>query len=172
MSLLTDFYRQAGVDTQGRTLAEIWAYSDDDFEDIHDFIQWLFPLTEPSRFNPDAPLLTTADIAAFRAEPLLAANLRRSFERFVGFLGLQYAEGHVVRGADFDRKSAVFRHPNHNWLRITRVLTSTRVLGLEDASRAFFDFLKAERDGGRSRVSDETFRFWEAAARFEPESPR
>src|SRR5262245_840829 len=71
MSRLVDFYRGAGTDTGGRQLAEIWAWGDDDLEAVHDFIQWLFPLPEPSRFNPDAPRLTEADIATFRGDPLL-----------------------------------------------------------------------------------------------------
>jgi hypothetical protein len=55
MSRLTDFYRGAGSDSEGRSLADLWNLSDDEMEDIHDFIQWMFPLREPSRFNPDAP---------------------------------------------------------------------------------------------------------------------
>jgi hypothetical protein len=55
MSQLTEFYQGTGLDTEGRTLAQIWAFSDEAMEDDHDFIQWLFPLREPSRFNPDAP---------------------------------------------------------------------------------------------------------------------
>src|SRR5687767_9226697 len=42
MSRLTEFYRGAGTDNWGRSLAEIWAFSDDELEGIHDFIQWMF----------------------------------------------------------------------------------------------------------------------------------
>ena len=69
MSDLIAFYRGLAPDSEGRTLADLWAFSDREMEDIHDFIQWMFPLREPSRFNPDAPLLTAADIAAFQADP-------------------------------------------------------------------------------------------------------
>ena len=61
-------------------------------------------------------------------------------------------------------KPKVWRHPNHNWLRITRLLASTRLLGHEDASRAFFDFLRAYRDGGRSGITADSFRYWDEAA--------
>jgi hypothetical protein len=75
MSRLTDFYRGTGTDAEGRTLAQLWAYSDEQLEDVHDFIQWLFPTPTPSRFNPHAPVLADADIAAFRSDPDLRANL-------------------------------------------------------------------------------------------------
>ena len=52
MSQLTDFYRGTGTDVEGRTLAEIWAYSDAELEGVHDFIQWLFPLREPAGSTP------------------------------------------------------------------------------------------------------------------------
>jgi hypothetical protein len=164
MSRLTDFYRGTAADAEGRTLAELWAYSDADLEGIHDFIQWMFPLPEPSRFNPDAPLVTPDDVSEFRADPRLRENLRRSLGVFLAFLGLRLDGDRVEKAADFDRKTAVWLYPNHNWLRITRVLASTRILGLEAASRAFFAFLTSLRDEGPSRISVETFRYWEAAA--------
>jgi hypothetical protein len=164
MSELTDFYRGAGVDSRGRSLAEMWAFSDEDLESIHDFIQWMFPLREPSRFNADAPLLTEADIAEFRSDPHLRANLLRSVDVFLAFLGLKDEAGRVVEAADFARKRVVWRDPNHNWLRITRVLASTRLLGIEERSRALFSFLKQLRDGGESGISSDTYRYWAAAA--------
>lgn len=164
MSMLTDFYRGLGTDNEGRTLAEIWSFNDEQLEGIHDFIQWLFPLREPSRFNRDAPILTDADIAEFRSDPKLRDHLLRSFEVFLAFLGLRLEEGRVTRAPDFDRKAEALRSPNHNWLRITRILTSTRTLGLESQSRALFDFLKAYRDSGSSQIATDTFRFWERAA--------
>jgi len=93
MSRLVDFYRGLGTDIEGRLLEDILAWNDDELEEVHDFIQWLFPLPEPSQYNPDAPLLTKEDIAAFKSDPVLQANLMRSFERILAFLGLC-----VVRG--------------------------------------------------------------------------
>jgi hypothetical protein len=164
MSRLVEFYRGAAPDSEGRRLADLWAYSDDKMEDVHDFIQWMFPLREASRFNPDAPLVTDGDVEAFQADPAIRDSLRRSFERFLVFLGLAMEGDRVAQGPDFARKAEVWRYPNHNWLRITRVLASTRMLGLESESRAFFDFLRSLRDGGTSRIDAGTFGFWERAA--------
>ena len=109
-------------------------------------------------------MLTAADIAEFRTDPTLGANLLRSLEVFLAFLGLRFEGGKVAEAPDFAGRPQVWRSPNHNWLRITRVLTSLRLLGHEDASRAFFDFLKDYRDGGRSGITADSFRYWEKAA--------
>ena len=168
MSQITAFYREESTDARGRTLRGIWAFSDEDMEDVHDFIQWLFPLRERSQYNPNAPLLTDADIAEFQADPKLRANLLRSFERFLAFLGLEYVDESVGPGADFDSKKLVWLEPNHNWLRITRVLASTRLLGLSEASEAFFAFLKGVMASGRSGITAETFAYWSDAAADSP----
>ena len=75
MSQLIEFYRETGSDARGRNLERIWAYSDNEMEYHHDFIQWLFPLREPSQFNPDAPVLSDEDIRIFREDASLQENL-------------------------------------------------------------------------------------------------
>jgi hypothetical protein len=164
VSRLLDFYRGVGTDSEGRTLAQLWAYSEAKLETTHDFIQWLFPLREPSRFNPDAPLLTDSDIVEFRNDPRLKESLRRSLDVFLAFVGLRFEGDHVVEAKDFDRKQVIWRHPNHNWLRITRVLASTRLLGLKEESRAFYALLENLRGRSDSGITDDTFEYWRNAA--------
>jgi hypothetical protein len=164
MSRLLDFYRGEGTDTEGRRLAEIWAWDDDDLEAVHDFIQWLFPLPEPSRFNPDAPLLTEEEIRAFRADELLQANLARSFERILAFLGLTLAEGKVGERANFAVRARVaWAFPNHNWLRVTRILRSLTLLGQGEKAQALYGWLSEQYRSGRSPIPADTFRYWTAA---------
>ena len=102
MSQLIEFYRGTGSDARGRNLEQIWAYSDKEMEYHHDFIQWLFPLREPSQFNPDAPVLSDEDIRIFREDASLRENLARSFERFLSFLGLARDEKCIGPGPDFE----------------------------------------------------------------------
>ncbi len=164
MSRLTEFYRGSAADAEGRTLADLQALDDRAMESVHDFIQWMFPLREPSRYNPDAPLVTDADVDEFRADPALREALARSLRRFLAFLGLGFEGDVVVEAADFDRRRGVFLRPNHNWLRITRVLASTRMLGLARESEAFFAFLRDRRDSGAIQVAPDTFGYWREAA--------
>jgi hypothetical protein len=165
MSRLLDFYRGDGTDTEGRRLGEILAWDDDELEAVHDFVQWLFPLPEPSRFNPDAPLLTAEDIAAFRTEPLLRTNLLQSLGRFLAFLGLiQKPDGTVAEGPTFAARVAdVWAYPNHNWLRITRLLRCLRLLGLEDRARSLYAWLESQYRASKYPIPPDTFRYWTEA---------
>jgi Opioid growth factor receptor (OGFr) conserved region len=165
MSQLVDFYRGQTADIEGRMLQDIWSWDEHELELIHDFIQWLFPLTEPSRFNPDAPLLTPEDIAAFRSDEKLRLNLRKSFERILTFLGLtQAANGEVVEGKNIALRAAdVWDYPNHNWLRITRILRSLSLLGLQPEAQALYRRLEAFYRSRRFPIPADTFRYWTEA---------
>jgi hypothetical protein len=61
MSDLIKFY--AGQSDYPYHISDIWEWSDDHIEDIHNWIQFVFPNKEPSNFNPDAPLITDEEIS-------------------------------------------------------------------------------------------------------------
>jgi hypothetical protein len=166
-SQLLDFYRREGTDSRGRRLEDIWTWGDDRLERVHNYIQWLFPLPEPSRFNAEAPLLREDDIAAFRDDPLLQANLRKSLARILTFLGLTWDENEqVVEGPNLAFRSGdVWAYPNHNWLRITRILRSLRLLGLEKESEALYGRLEAFYRRGTFSISADTFQYWTEAVK-------
>jgi hypothetical protein len=170
MSWLVEFYRGEATDAEGRFLKDIWVWDDLKLEAVHDFIQWLFPLPEPSQFNPDAPLLTEEDIADFRSDLLLQAKLRGSFDRIMAFLGLTRTEnGTVVEGANFRARAAhVWSFPNHNWLRITRILRSMRLLGLEAEAQALYGRLDTLFRSRRFPIPADTFRYWTEAVEGRP----
>src|SRR5580704_6985905 len=95
-SAIIAFYTGGGRDRRGHTLNDILTWDDDTLEFVHDYIQWLFPLNERSMFNDAAPILTTADIEAFRDDPALRQNLHRSFVRILAFYGFALAETGAV----------------------------------------------------------------------------
>ena len=165
MSPLLDFYLGNGADTEGRRLVEICQWDDDQLEEVHDFVQWLFPLPEPSQFNPDAPLLSQEDIAAFRSDPALRRNLLISFERILRFLGLsEEKDGSIVADANFAvRAPDVWLAPNHNWLRITRILRSLGLLGCRTQAQALFRWLEKQYTRRKYPITSETFAYWQAA---------
>jgi hypothetical protein len=175
MSRLIDFYRQDATDTEGRRLADIWAWDDEELEIVHDFVQWLFPIPEASDYNPDAPGLTEEDIAAFRSDARLRGNLLRSFERFLNFLGLRLdPDGRVVEGATFaQRVPEVWAHRNHNWLRLTRAIRSLVLLGLEREGHALFAWLEAASLSRKYPIGADTMRYWSRAVQgLVPSEPR
>jgi hypothetical protein len=169
MSHLLDFYRGDGTDSEGRRLEQIWRWDDDMLETVHDFIQWLFPLPEASMYNSQAPTLTDEDVAAFRGVPVLQANLQRSFTRFLAFLGLMRTDdGRVVEGPAFqERRRDVWDYPNHNWKRITRIIRSLLLLGLDRDAQALYDWLRFMYESRKLPIAAETFQYWSQAARGE-----
>jgi hypothetical protein len=165
MSRILEFYRGHKTDIEGRTLEQLWAMNDDELEELHDYIQWLFPLPEPSAFNPDAPLLTEYDIAIFKSDPVIQANLRESYERILRFLGLALAEDKkVVEGDNFQKRiSEVWEVFNHNWLRITRILGCLTLLGQEKQAKALYERLAEYVRTVRFPIPPDTFRYWTEA---------
>jgi Opioid growth factor receptor (OGFr) conserved region len=162
---LIAFYRDGARDDAGRTLDEILAWPDDELEAVHDFIQWLFPLPERSGANPAAPVLDENTIHAFRNSAQMQENLRRAFLRMLAFYGLTWTEGRVARAADFENRAENWLWPsNHNHLRITRMLRSLGLLGLEAESVAFFHALDLIYQNFPQRITARTFAFWRDAA--------
>ena len=163
MSTLLAFYRGQSPDTQGRYIADIWSWDHRRLEMIHDYIQWLFPLPERSRFNPDAPLLTTADMAAFQDDPDLQARVLKSFDVMLGFFGLEREGAVITRGADFTTPHW-FAPLNHNHLRLTRILLFPGHAGLKAEARSLLACLEdIAAQEGLTAITPHTLRFWRAA---------
>lgn len=163
---LVAFYR-GGPDNRGRTLDEILGWDWDRLESTHDYIQWLFPLRERSGANPNAPVLTTAGIAAFRDDADLRARLQRAWRVMLAFYGFTVTETsplQIRRSADHQLRCRVWLYPgSHNFLRLTRMLRSLRTLGLEAEARATFQALSQVVQEHPFAVSRTTYGFWQRA---------
>jgi hypothetical protein len=165
---LTRFFG-GGADDDGRTVDEILGWDDVRLEMVHDYIQWIFPLPERSGANPSAPVLDAAAIAAIRGSAEMQGRLRAAFERMLTFYGFALEGDAVVEGPRFVAASRNWLHAgNHNHLRLTRMLRSLRVLGLEREAAALWGALRAlyerESAAGRRTITNETFAFWRQAA--------
>jgi hypothetical protein len=168
-----EFYSGISPDHRGRYLREILDWSDEELERTHDYIQWLFPLLERSGFNVNAPVLDSRVIEEFRSQLDLQQSLRASFLRMLRFYGLEIEELHpvAIRRAPFFsvRAGNWLTASNHNHLRITRILKSLSILGLEAEAAAFFsslaDIYNIEGDKDMPGISFDTFRFWQVAVK-------
>lgn len=168
-SRLVQFYDPVrnGSDPYGRTLSSILDWNDQELEYCHNYIQMLFPLPEPSPFNHLAPVIDRETFIEFRSRPELRARLRESLIRILKFYGFEFnatdSETEITFAENF---AAVSRNWatmfNHNHLRITRILRSLRVLGLEAEAEAFFAALKNSKK--RSNIGSRTLTFWTRAA--------
>jgi hypothetical protein len=165
---LVAFYEGSAPDDRGRFLDEVIQFDDEQLEEVHDFVQWLFPLTERSGANPSAPRLDDAAILAFRTRPELRSALRRSLDRMLAFYGFAWSGERIVKSPVFPDCSLNWLHPgNHNHLRLTRMLQSLRILGEARAARALFDALSEVYDEelatASNRITARTFHFWSKA---------
>ena len=111
-------------DHRGRMLAMILQQTDHQAETTHDYIQWLFPLDEPSRSVMGVPVLNELDIEDIRQSELAQLNLVKSASWFLGFL---------------ERNDHWITKYDHNHLRITRVIKSLRLLASDEVADEFRD---------------------------------
>jgi hypothetical protein len=168
--LIEFYFGRRGAGQSDRTIEQIWQWDWERLENVHDYIQWLFPLTERSFYNPEAPVLNEQTIERFRSTDFLKARLKHSFEVMLNFLGLrlvELADGQVRvdRGEWFaERSTNWISARKHNHLRLTRILASTRTLGLEQYSRALFGCLEEIYHERRDEISQTTYQFWKRAA--------
>lgn len=142
------FYLGLGPDDMGRTLPELLAQSNDAMENSHNYIQRLF-------FNRDGstPILTHEIEYEFRSGPhrdVLKNNLRQAFVRMMHFYGFVYEGGSVRKNMDptspnsfENRKQWLWINGKHNYLRITRIITCLRMLGLGVEANAFYAALSS-----------------------------
>ena len=131
-----------GVSTAGGlTCSWVLNATDEELERRHDWVQWAFPLSVPSRFNPDAPLVTAEFMQAL---PLPART---------AFFDM------VTRYARFLSSTRHWRRPgDHNHLRITRLLTSMWLAGADAHAWGIYNFVCAQ---GSPTI--ETRRYWDEA---------
>lgn len=134
MHALIAFYSGAGTDHRGRTLNGILSFTNHELETCHDYIQWLFPLTERSAFNPEAPVLNDETIATFQADPELQAALHGAVLRMLQFYGVLLREtpqGFELLAPQQVAQAHWMTMNNHNQQRLSRMLASLKLLGMD-----------------------------------------
>ena len=148
MTTIVDFLKGAGTDAAGRTVFDVVALDDRSVERTHDFIQWLFPLAEPSGANRRAPVLSAADVEAVQACGMSQIALAAATDRMTAFY--QFNTHWLVPY-------------NHNHLRITRIIKSLRLLRGEDEANEFRDLILGMDEAAGRPVSVDSRRYWTTA---------
>ncbi|AKV98816.1 Opioid growth factor receptor (OGFr) conserved domain containing protein [Marinobacter sp. CP1] len=164
-SALIKFFRGDGTDHAGRTIEDILSLDDFWLEHTHDYLQWLFPIPEPSRYNAQVPVLTGEDKACFRTDKHLRNQQIRALDRMLTFYGLHRRGDEILPLPDLNMKTHIWLKPaGHNHLRITRIIRSLQhcsqpslALGLQSAV--------IELGKSVGKVSDKSMEFWRSARR-------
>lgn len=153
-------------DVEARTLPQILAFTDDELEYHHDYIQTLFPLPERSPINPSAPTIDLATYSAFHSRPGLRTNLLKALNRMLDFYGFTSMgdDGVIRQRLDFHSQGRRWvTQFSHNHLRITRIIRSLRCLGCEQEAKNFLKALEGVYEETR-RISERSLVFWRKAA--------
>lgn len=166
---LVNFYRDQTRNPSGLYLRDIWNLSLEEKESIHDYIQWLFPILQPSMHNSKAPPLSPEIVREMRKDPVIIGNVRHSFNVMLEFYGFLYDQDSkmVIKNEDFDKRAAVWLlspSGHHNFLRITRIITSLHLMGLHDEAQAFFNALERIAVNNQGIIPQNSLNFWREAA--------
>ena len=145
---LHEFLRGEGRDGRGRALADVLAFDNSHIEGVHDFIQWLFPLCEPSRAVPGSPVLDREQADTIRADLDARAGFAAGLARMARFY------------ADTDGWLTGF---DHNHLRITRIIIATRDLLGRNEAVAFHSHVTTRNAAAGSPVNADSLRHWDRA---------
>lgn len=148
MSAILRFLEGHGRDARGRSISDVHKFDRVMLERHHDFIQWLFPLPEPSNAVPGSPILTASDIAAIAASDLAQANLSISTELMLTF---------------YRRSTHWLAASDHNHLRITRIIKSLRLLAGAEAANSFRNEIFEMASTDSATVSATSLGYWRAA---------
>jgi hypothetical protein len=163
MSAITDkdailaFLGGAGGDHKDRLYSETLEWSDVQLEACHDHIQHIFPLHEDSHMARTWPVVNKEIVEEGKDNPAVLSNLKAAKDRFQSFFGA--CDGDDNWKIKQDRWC---RDGNHNILRITRIIRSLRLFGLETESQDFYKRMSdiAERCG----ISNISKAYWWRAA--------
>lgn len=179
LSSTLSFYLDHQKNLSGDTLQGLWNRGKwwyyngwKDLETKHDYIQWLFPNSIPSRFNPNAPVINQKDVRIFtKQEPERMNELRQrllhSFHLMLPFYGLEVSDQGIQKACNFSKRALVWLTPdNHNFLRLTRILSSLELFGLPKERESLFQILREIKEtDGKNIVSERTFAHWSQAGK-------
>jgi hypothetical protein len=134
-----------GPDGRGRLATDVLSFSDEQLEEVHDYIQWLFPLKTRSAAQPGAPVLTQAEIDAIKADRQATETLQKATERMLTF---------------YRDTKWWLTWQDHNHLRITRILHSLRLLVDPVAAQSFHRAILAMHDAAGTPINPRSLRYW------------
>jgi len=147
---IVNFLTNNEPDFKNRFLKDIWNFSDEAIEHTHDFIQLLFPLNEKSSAVSNGIYLDSNEaVQSIKANKLATENIVKSSKWFLLFL---------ARNSHWKRKH------DHNYLRVTRIIKSLRLLVSDQEANKFYElFMQLVDENLKLKINSITLHYWENA---------
>lgn len=171
MSNIIKFYMGEKNENYPYTIDDILDFSDEELEKIHNYIQWLFPTQDPRNKDTGKPFLTLEDIKYFKNSKELLDKVLLSYYKMIGFYGFshefkinteEYRE--LIFSRNFEIHSRNWLNKgNHNYLRLTRIISCLKSLGLEKEANELFDMLNRTYLIYPNKIGELTLQFWSSA---------
>ncbi len=143
--MIDDFLKGNQPDAYKRYLKDIWMMSDDQIENKHNFIQWIFPLNVKSNAVPSSPILTKKEIISIKKSEIAQKNIKKSAEWFLEFLS---------------SNSYWICQSNHNHRRITRVIKSLRLIHSNEEAEKFKNSIMNLIQGNEKKINSTNIQYW------------
>ena len=143
--MIDDFLKGNEPDIHKRYLKDIWMMSDDQIENKHNFIQWVFPFNERSNTVSASPILTNEQIVSIKKSETAQKNIKKSAEWFLEFLS---------------RNSYWICQNNHNHLRITRAIKSLRLIHSNEEAEKFKNSIMNLIQGNENKINPTSLKYW------------
>ena len=166
---LINFYTSDGLDSLERSFTSLLSFDENQLENEHNFIQTMFPLHEPSNMISNAPILTREIAALLSTNKIARERFLKALLIFRNFLGITGTSSIIsTRKTSIDNVIRQKRivlwlyNGNHNILRVTRIIRSLRLVGLE---REALDFYRdVSHEGHAAGLESKTLAYWRRAA--------
>lgn len=157
------FYLEESTGPYGLGINAILHFDDALLEQGHNYIQWLFPLPDKSERVQNAPVLDDFQIKQFQDTPAIKAKMEESLSVMLAFYGLRLNDDATITIESKDKVEAWVTPRNHNFLRITRIIRSLRIVGLDGLARAVMNAALEVADLFPDIISETTRQFWTQA---------
>jgi hypothetical protein len=141
----------------GHTHSDFLNKFGDGLEHCHTFIQMAFPLKEASSMVKGAPVLDDETIAIFNDSMVLTKAVEKSYFHMMNFLQL------ILNGNEYSLALGNWywvKLGDHNYLRITRMILSLKLLGLKVLSDDLYNRVKILYSMYPESIGPVTFQYW------------
>ena len=121
---LREFLKNNETDIYHRYISEIWSFNDEQIETTHNFIQFLFPLTQPSKNSFNKIYINSDDLLyELKSDKKVRESIIYSSNWYFSFL---------------ERNQHWQTYYDHNHLRISRVIESLNIIVSNRQANRFY----------------------------------